>query len=155
MTTYYKIIECTDPCYESGEIIARCEARDRRQAMRKFHMDENSTCECIPESRLPTNLYDPRLLCQIKVTTKERKKTMTTTLKKTHRLGSNSLVFAPGILRWAIGGYRFRKDRPKLRELMRSWPGLTDKQWHDVLSGKVPYTVDGDTVVITFEEETR
>lgn len=64
MTTYYKIIECTDPCYEAGEIVARCEASSRRQALRAFgiHDGNSHLYWCVAESRLPANLHDPLLL---------------------------------------------------------------------------------------------
>jgi hypothetical protein len=66
------------------------------------------------------------------------------------RLASTSLVHAPGIIAWAINGAKFKRDRVKMRNVMKSWPAdLTDEQWDDVLSGKIPHKIDGNTVIIT------
>lgn len=64
-------------------------------------------------------------------------------------LNSTQLAFAPGILAWAINGFKVKKDRTKMRNVMKSWPGLTDKQWDGVLNGTIPHTIDGDKVLIT------
>lgn len=72
--------------------------------------------------------------------------------QRTVRLGSTTMVSAPGILRWAMNGFRFKCDRKKMRDVMKSWEaGLTDKQWDGVLSGTIPHTIDGETVVITLD----
>lgn len=70
--------------------------------------------------------------------------------QRTVRLASTNMVSAPGILRWAMNGHKFKKDRKRMRDVMKSWPaGLTDKEWDGVLSGSIPHTIDGDVVVIT------
>lgn len=74
---------------------------------------------------------------------------MTKTEPKTFRLGSNDMVSAPGIIKWAMNGYKFKRDRKKMVDVMKSWPGLTDAQWGKVLSGEVPHVIEGDVVVIT------
>lgn len=74
---------------------------------------------------------------------------MTKTEQKTFRLGSNQMVSAPGILKWAMNGYKFKRDRKKMVNVMKSWPGLTDEQWGKVLAGEIPHTIEGDVVVIT------
>lgn len=69
---------------------------------------------------------------------------------RTVRLKSIEMCSAPGMLKWAMHYWGFVSDRPKLRKVMQSWPvGLTDSEWNKVLSGEVPHTIEGDTVVIT------
>ena len=73
-------------------------------------------------------------------------------MPKTVRLASTTMVNAPGILRWAQNGFKFKRDRKRMRDVMKSWEaGLTDKQWDGVLAGTIPHTVEGDVVVITIE----
>ncbi len=60
---YYALIEKesgNSDLYGGGEVIARCEASSRERAARKMkcYGDES----IVPESRLPTNVYDPRRL---------------------------------------------------------------------------------------------
>jgi hypothetical protein len=76
---------------------------------------------------------------------------MAKTTKKTVRftLTSNSLVFAPGVLRWAMNGYKFKRDRANMVKVMESWPGLSKAEWRGVLSGEIPVTVEDDKVLIT------
>jgi hypothetical protein len=64
MTTYYQIAECTDPAYEAGEIVARCEATSAKQARRIFGINERNEhlYMVLPWSRLAANLYDPKIL---------------------------------------------------------------------------------------------
>ncbi len=41
---------------------------------------------------------------------------------KTYRLLSNALIHAPGVVRWAINGYAFKKDREALkRAITDTW----------------------------------
>lgn len=63
-------------------------------------------------------------------------------------LASASFVSAPGILKWAMNGWRFKKDRPKILNVMRSWEGPTDDEWANLLSGKTTYEVDASENVI-------
>lgn len=64
-----------------------------------------------------------------------------------YRLGSAGFVHAPGMVAWAINGYAFKKDRKRIMEVMKAWDGVPTSALHDLLSGRVPYTVDGDVVV--------
>ena len=68
------------------------------------------------------------------------------------RLGSTSFVHAPGVLRWAQAMYQVGPPRNKTRALkvMQSWPAhITNAEWRQLLSGKLDYTVEGETVVFT------
>jgi len=64
MTTYYKTIDCTDPSYEAGEIVARCTAKDLQRAKQILGVNErNEDRYCVYHAeKLPANVYDPRLL---------------------------------------------------------------------------------------------
>lgn len=71
-----------------------------------------------------------------------------------YRLGSNELVHAPGVIAWAINGYAFKRDRAALRRvIVDGWPGIPAAAARQLLSGSVPYTLDGDTVVFTLEDD--
>lgn len=69
----------------------------------------------------------------------------------TYRLGSSPMVHTPGLVAWAINGYHFKDDRPALMKVMRSYD-IPDIAIEALLSAKVPYTVDDDTVVFTVED---
>ena len=66
---------------------------------------------------------------------------MTKRRKGTVRLLSDAMVSAPGMLRWAMNGYRFREDRSAMIRVMQCWPGLTRREWQGVLSGVIPHSV--------------
>lgn len=71
-------------------------------------------------------------------------------LARTYRLGSNDMVHAPGVLKWAITGYKTKKDRKKMIDVMRSWPTeISHEEWHMILTGQIPHKVENDAVVIT------
>ena len=74
---------------------------------------------------------------------------------RTVALTSTEGVSAPGILRWAMNGYRFKRDRNALIKVMQAWPGLTRKEWQGVLSGTIPHSIDGDRVIIELGKEVR
>ncbi|MBP0440467.1 hypothetical protein [Tianweitania sediminis] len=70
-----------------------------------------------------------------------------------YRLGSSELIHAPGVIAWAINGYAFKRDRTVLRRvIVDGWPGVSAAAAHQLLSGSVPHTVEGDTVVFTVED---
>lgn len=69
-------------------------------------------------------------------------------MTKTYRLGSNPLVSAPGMVRWAKSAYRFRRDRKVIRNvILAGWPGVTPKAAHKLLIGDVEYRVVEEEVV--------
>jgi len=69
---------------------------------------------------------------------------------RTIRLGSDTMVNAAGLFRWAMNGYCFKKDRAVLRRVMKEcWDtGLADSEWDKILSGEVSHRIENDTVVI-------
>lgn len=73
-----------------------------------------------------------------------------------YRLGSNELVHAPGVIAWAINGYAFKRDRAALRRvIVDGWPGVPAAAARQLLSGSLPYTVHGDTVVFSVGEGSK
>ena len=65
----------------------------------------------------------------------------------TYRLGSAPMIHTPGMVRWAINGYHFKADRKYLTNVFTSGWGIPREAAQALLSGKVPYTVEGETVV--------
>lgn len=65
----------------------------------------------------------------------------------TYRLGSAPMIHTPGMLRWAINGYAFESDRDYLRTIFTEGWGIPAPAAEALLSGAVPYTVEGETVV--------
>jgi hypothetical protein len=66
-----------------------------------------------------------------------------------YRLGSSSLVSAPGIVRWAINGAKFEKDMPAMANIISAGWGVPKFTAVKLVMGLVPYTIDGETVVFT------
>jgi len=73
--------------------------------------------------------------------------------RRTVALTSTKMVSAPGMLRWAMNGYRFQRDRHTLIKVMQAWPGLTRQEWHGILSGTIPHRIEGDKVIIELGKE--
>lgn len=66
-----------------------------------------------------------------------------------YRMASAPMVKAPGIVRWAVNGYAFKKDRPKILAVLKAWP-IPEVALKKLASGEVEYTVDAeDTVIFT------
>lgn len=72
----------------------------------------------------------------------------------TYRLGSSGMVHTPGVIAWAINGYAFDADKPKLLKVMtETYSGVPVAAFRKLLSKKVDYEIEGgDTVVFTVEE---
>ena len=72
--------------------------------------------------------------------------------KVTYRLGSNGLVFAPGIVEYCIHGYktagRFRKTKAAMVNIIASGWGIPEDVVVALLKRKLTYAVDGDVVEI-------
>jgi hypothetical protein len=65
------------------------------------------------------------------------------------------MVNTPGILAWAINGYKFKKDRKAMRRVLAEGYDLTDKVADGLLSGKIPHRIEGDEVVFEVEGNYR
>ena len=74
--------------------------------------------------------------------------TATATEPKQWALQSTSMVNAPGMLRWAINGYKFKRDRKVMLDVMKSWEGPSDEVYHRLLNGEIEWTVDENNSVI-------
>lgn len=66
------------------------------------------------------------------------------------RLKSTSLCNTPGILAWAMNGYKFKSDRRAMAAVFTEGFGLTDQCAHDLLSGKTTHSIEGDSVVFVY-----
>ncbi len=75
-------------------------------------------------------------------------------MSRTVRLGSSEMIDAPGIVAWVINGYAFAEDRWALRHVLGAWQhGMSFDELDGLLSGRIPYAVDGTTVVIELPPE--
>ncbi len=67
-----------------------------------------------------------------------------------YSLRSSDMVHMPSLIAWAINGYAFDKDRMNILTAMSdTLPGVPVPALQQLLSGAVPYTVEGETVVFT------
>ena len=66
------------------------------------------------------------------------------------RLTSNALCNTPGVLRWAMHGYKFKRDRKAMVAVFTEGYGLTEQCARDLLSGKTPHIIDVDAVVFEY-----
>jgi hypothetical protein len=75
-------------------------------------------------------------------------------MKRTYRLASSSLVHAPGMLLWLKHGYDLAdgKDQANRLDILGSWEGVPTEAAIALLTGEVPYTLDGDTVVFEHDD---
>ena len=66
-------------------------------------------------------------------------------------LESTPMLNTAGLLRWAMNGYKFKKDRKRLRRVFTegfTHPRLTDEVVDRLLKGELPHKIDGENVVI-------
>lgn len=68
---------------------------------------------------------------------------------QTYNLGSNGMIYAPGVVAWAVNGYKFKKDRKAMVRVIATGWNIPDAAATALLSGKAPYTVEGETVSFT------
>lgn len=68
------------------------------------------------------------------------------------RLGSAPMMNAPGMLQWARNGYRFGEDKDVFIEVMMCWDYVTRGIAIDILENNVSVEIEGDTIVVTYEE---
>jgi len=66
-------------------------------------------------------------------------------------LGSSPMIYAPGVVKWIMHGYATSRGKQK-----RMFASLLGKTWHlpaklafDVTTGKVPFRIEGEGVVVT------
>ena len=68
-----------------------------------------------------------------------------------YRLESDNMCYAPGIIDWAINGYKFQQDRKRMLNVILAWK-IPTQVAKDLLSEKIPYTIEGNTVVVKVEK---
>lgn len=70
-----------------------------------------------------------------------------------YRLGSTDSIYSPNVIAWAINGYHFADDRPKLLNgISITFPSVPTTAIEKLLSKAVPYTVEGETVVFSVDD---
>lgn len=67
-----------------------------------------------------------------------------------YRLHSTGFVYTPGFLAWAKAG--MLSDSNKMVDIISKGYELPEKVARDLLSGKIPYHVESETVVFEVEE---
>lgn len=67
----------------------------------------------------------------------------------TYRLGSSEMVYAPGLVNWAMSGYWNKPDQPTLETVITSTWRIPVEAARALLSKAVKYELDGETVVFT------
>lgn len=69
-----------------------------------------------------------------------------------YHLGSSPVLYAPGIIAWAVNYYAFEEDRPHLAMIMAStYLQVAPLALQALLIGAVPYTVEEDGVIFRFD----
>jgi hypothetical protein len=63
-----------------------------------------------------------------------------------YRLGSSPAIHAPGMVRWAINGAKFERDRTNMVNVIAQGWNLPADAARKLVTGEAPFTVDGETV---------
>lgn len=72
---------------------------------------------------------------------------------KQYRLGSAEMISAPGLIKWAINGAHFEKDRANMVNVVASTWGVPPGAAKALLLQEVPYTVENEAVVFAYGKE--
>ena len=72
---------------------------------------------------------------------------------KQYRLGSAEFVSAPGMVKWAINGAKFEKDRPAMIDIISQTWNVPMEAAMALVMEQVPYSVEGEAVVFAFGKE--
>ena len=68
--------------------------------------------------------------------------------EKTYRLASAPMLYTPGLIKWAMAYYR-TSPRKAAKLIADGYPGVSSAIAARLLAGKIPFTVEGDTVIFT------
>ena len=79
----------------------------------------------------------------------EARKAATVTTPTKYRLGSSGLVYAPGIVAYAVNGFAFKSDRAKLVKLIADCWSIPAHAATALLSKSAPYEIENEAVVFT------
>jgi len=72
---------------------------------------------------------------------------------KQYRLGSAEMISAPGLIKWAINGAHFEKDRANLvNVVVKTW-GVPEDAATALLLQQVPYTIEDEAVVFSYGQD--
>ena len=71
-------------------------------------------------------------------------------MSKRYNLTSTPMIFTPGIVRWGINGYRFKKDRAAILKVFVEGYNLPDVHADTLLSGRVPHVVNDENGTVSF-----
>lgn len=69
-------------------------------------------------------------------------------MNKVYRLGSSWMFNAPGVLRWAIEGYKIPDQQDGMVKIFENGYGLPAEVARGLLSGQIPHRVDGEVVIV-------
>jgi hypothetical protein len=69
---------------------------------------------------------------------------------KQYRLASAEFVSAPGLVKWAINGAAFKKDRAAMVNIIAKTWGVPTDAAVALLTQQVPYTIENETVVFDY-----
>jgi hypothetical protein len=61
------------------------------------------------------------------------------------------VVHTPGLLKWAINGYKFKKDRKAMVRVFVDGYNLTPEAANDLLSERIPHRIEGGSVFFEYE----
>ena len=70
-------------------------------------------------------------------------------VSRVYSLTSNSLVYAPGIVQWAINGAKFADNRKRMIHIVASTWNIPKFAAEQLLTEKVPYRIVNEAVRFT------
>lgn len=69
---------------------------------------------------------------------------------RTKVLQSCEAVNAVGIFRWAQNGYKFKRDRKDIRNVLMAGWSISKEEAHGILTGEIPVTIDPVAETVSF-----
>jgi hypothetical protein len=92
-------------------------------------------------------LFDPDASADPKAEMNRLLPTKTVTLK------GNSMLFAPGVIKAALVGWKTssKKQRKWASDVLHAWPGLDEDDYRRILNGHADIKADGNSVIITIK----
>ena len=69
---------------------------------------------------------------------------------KQYRLGSTEMVSAPGMVRWAINGAKFKSDQTQMIKVIIDGWGISEAAATALVLQQVPYTIEDETIVFSY-----
>lgn len=71
----------------------------------------------------------------------------------TYRLASSPAAHTPGMVAWATNACNFEDDRPQIMKVMTAaYPGVPEAAMEQLLIKRVPFAIEGETLVFTAED---